>query len=141
MDYCICRGLNYNTAGLKEATVIYDIACQYHKHFNERVRRSEYLFLPVFDKFIMAVGKFHLGAHVDDCFHKFSLNFIFGSGQVDGEILETIWAELNKILGSTRSMTTAHRREVIDDFMRDSNWKKMLHISETPLVFLLYTYN
>src|ERR1700730_1803507 len=45
-----------------------------------------------FIDFIVAVGKFHLGAHVKECFFKYSLNFITGAGQVDGEIMETLWS-------------------------------------------------
>jgi hypothetical protein len=77
-------------------------------------------------KLFAAVGKFHLGAHVLECFWEFSLNFIEGAGQVDGEILETLWASLDKVVGSTRNMSRAHRQEVLDDYMNDSNWKKLV---------------
>ncbi|KAJ7208950.1 hypothetical protein GGX14DRAFT_395577 [Mycena pura] len=73
-----------------------------------------------------AVGKFHLGAHVLECFWEFSLNFMEGAGQVDGEILEILWASLDKVVGSTRSMSRAHRQGVLDDYMNDSNWKKIV---------------
>ncbi|KAJ7769293.1 hypothetical protein B0H16DRAFT_1452497 [Mycena metata] len=58
-------------------------------------------------------------------FGEFPLNFIHGAGQVDGEILETLWASLDKVVGSTRSMSCAHWQEVLDEYMNDSNWKKM----------------
>jgi hypothetical protein len=77
---------------------------------------------------IPAVGKFHLASHKGDCFAKYSLNFVEGAGQQDGEILETLWSSLNKASGSIRAMTKAHRQEVLDDHMLDSNWKKMVHI-------------
>ncbi|KAJ7934942.1 hypothetical protein B0H13DRAFT_1591246, partial [Mycena leptocephala] len=56
----------------------------------------------------------------------FSLNFMEGSGHVDGGILETLWASLDKVVGSTRSgMSRAHsRQKVLDDYMNDSNWKR-----------------
>jgi len=81
-------------------------------------------------KIISAVGKFHLGAHVRSCFPQFSLNFVLGAGQQDGEILETLWSSLNKVSSSIRAMSKAHHHEVLDDFMRDSNWKKMVGIGE-----------
>ncbi|KAG1859409.1 hypothetical protein C8R48DRAFT_673951 [Suillus tomentosus] len=56
---------------------------------------------------------------------RFSLNFITGAGHIDGEILETLWAPFNKISPTARSMTLSHRQEVLDDHMRDSNWKKL----------------
>jgi len=34
---------------------------------------------------------------------KFSLNFVQGAGQLDGEILETLWSEFNKVSASARS--------------------------------------
>ncbi|KAI6127047.1 hypothetical protein F5141DRAFT_1200686 [Pisolithus sp. B1] len=58
--------------------------------------------------------------------HRYSLNFVKGAGHLDGEILETLWAPFNKISPTARSMTQAHRQEVYDDHMRDSNWKKLV---------------
>jgi hypothetical protein len=59
-------------------------------------------------------------------YFRYSPNFIPGSGQVDGEILETLWSSLNEISASARGMSTQHRREVLDHHMNDSNWKKLL---------------
>ncbi|KAG2035936.1 hypothetical protein BDR03DRAFT_824155, partial [Suillus americanus] len=61
---------------------------------------------------------------------RYSLNFILGAGQVDGEILETLWAPFNKISPTARSMGQAHRQEILDDHMRNSNWKKLVQIGE-----------
>jgi Kyakuja-Dileera-Zisupton transposase len=88
------------------------------------------LSLPDSTMIIPAVGKFHLGAHIRSCFPLFSLNFIHGAGQQDGEILETLWSNLNKVSSSIRAMSKAHRHEVLDDYMRDSNWKKMVGVGE-----------
>ena len=57
-----------------------------------------------------------------------SLYFVLGAGQLDGEILETLWAEFNKISSSAGAMSGSHRREVYDDHMWDSNWKKLVGI-------------
>ena len=54
---------------------------------------------------------------------------------VDGEILETLWAALNKIADSTRSQSTAHRHETLDDHMNDSNWKKLIRLSTSQSLF------
>ena len=80
-----------------------------------------------------AVGKWHLGAHVPECFPKYSLNFVDGIGQIDGEILETLWWPIDKIAGITRAMSKAHRQEVLDDNMYDSNWKKWVGIGKSHL--------
>jgi hypothetical protein len=49
---------------------------------------------------------------------------------VDREVLETLWAALNKITNSTRSQSMAHRRKTLDDHMNDLNWKKLVGLSK-----------
>jgi hypothetical protein len=85
-----------------------------------------------------AVGKFHLADHVDKCFSKWTLNFMKGAGHIDGEIMETLWSGMNKVSGAARSMTKAHRQETLDDYMRDSNWKKTVGIGEYFLLLKLF---
>ena len=80
------------------------------------------------------MGKWHLGAHVTECFPKYSLNFVDGIGQADGEILETLWWPIDKVAGITRAMSKAHRQEVLDDNMYDSNWKKWVGIGKLCLI-------
>jgi len=109
---------------------IYDVACQWNRNFRKRVKASEYLDFPLGMELVPAVGKWHLGAHVVECFPKYSLNFIKGVGQVDGEILETLWSMTNKVAGTTRAMGKSHRTEVLDDNMHDSNQKKWIGIGE-----------
>jgi len=134
MDYAICQALSYNTAGLSESLVEYDVACQWCINFGQRLQESSTLHLPPGLSWTAGVGKFHLGTHQKDCFVKFSLNFIEGAGQQDGEILETLWAPLNKIAGSIRAMSKPARQEMIDDHMGDSNWKKTTRMGTlTPI--------
>jgi hypothetical protein len=128
IDYAICQALDHNSLGLSEAVVAYDVACQWSIHFEERVNQSTHLKLPKGLSYIPVVGKFHLAAHVDACFAHFSLNFVQGAGQQDGEVLETLWSGLNKAAGSTRAMTKPYRQEMIDAHMLDSNWKKLVNI-------------
>jgi hypothetical protein len=125
IDYSICQALSHNSAGLKEALIEYDVACQWSLHFASRLEDSVHLNLPPDLVWIPAVGKFHLAAHIPACFHRHSLNFVAGAGQQDGEILETLWACLNKAAGSIWAMGKAHRQEMLDNLMRDSNWKKL----------------
>jgi hypothetical protein len=135
MDYSICHALSHRTEGMTEALVSYDIACQWNKNFGKRVSESQYLNLPESLDIIPSVGKMHLGAHIPECFPFYSLNFIHGAGQQDGEIIETLWSSLNKVSGSIRAMSKAHRHEVLDDYMRDSNWKKLVKMGK--IFFLL----
>ncbi|KAI6015950.1 hypothetical protein EDC04DRAFT_2608628 [Pisolithus marmoratus] len=111
---------------ITKALVIYGVGCQWSINFRSRVKNSPSLLLPPALEIVPVVGKFHLAAHKLSCFPRYSLNFIKGAGHLDGEILETLWAPLNKISPTARSMTQAHRQEVYDDHMRDSNWKKLV---------------
>ncbi|KAG0691507.1 hypothetical protein DFH29DRAFT_986263 [Suillus ampliporus] len=112
MDYSICNAVKYTPEHIGNALIIYDVACQWSIHFAERVNQSYHLSLPEGTKILPAIGKF-------------SLNFMTGAGHIDREILETLWAPFNKISPTARSMSLAHRKEVLDDHMRDSNWKKL----------------
>ena len=103
-----------------------------------RVKDSKYLDIPPGLQMVPAVGKWHLGAHVIGFFPKFSLNFIKGIGQVDGEVLETLWSVTNKVAGTMRAMGKSHRSEVLDDNMYDSNWKKWVGIGKVAFVMLGY---
>ena len=79
---------------------------------------------------LRGIGQFHVHGHVATCFPRFSLNFIPGAGVQDGEIIETLWNKTNAVADSTRGMSAAHRREVSDDHMNDSNWMKLTRICE-----------
>jgi Kyakuja-Dileera-Zisupton transposase len=130
MDYSICQALSYETNPIGSALIIYDVACQWFLNFHRCVQDNPFLSLGPISDLIPAVGKFHLAAHVPSCFAKFSLNFVQGAGQLDGEILETLWSEFNKVSTSARSASKAHRSEIYDDHMRDSNWKKLVDMGK-----------
>jgi hypothetical protein len=109
---------------------IYDLGCIYHKRLPKRFLEGRpFLTLP---KSILetAIGMFHVHGHQDSCFFRYAPSFIKGAGMVDGEVLETLWSTLNSISPSLRTATLAHRSEVLDDHMNDSNWKKIISISE-----------
>ncbi|KAI6126959.1 hypothetical protein F5141DRAFT_1200632 [Pisolithus sp. B1] len=125
-DYSICNALGYGSERITKALVIYDVGCQWSVNFWSRVKNSPSLLLPPALEIVPAVGKFHLAAHKLSCFPRYSLNFVKGAGHLDGEILETLWAPFNKISPTAMSMTQAHRQEVYDDHIRDSNWKKLV---------------
>ena len=100
-------------------------------HFDDQLQDvSEYISVDLEMKILGAIGKFHLADHVDSCFSKWTLNFMKGAGHIDGEIMETLWSGMNKVSGAARSMGKAHWQETFDDYMRDSNWKKMVGIGK-----------
>jgi hypothetical protein len=135
VDYSICEALKYKTKGFLEALLFYDVACEWCVNFRKRVQQGQFLEAPKMN-LIFGIGKFHLNAHKADCFPLFSPNFIRGAGQIDGEQMETLWAGLNKASVVAKYMSKAHRREVLDDQMRDSNWKKVVGMGECPSTLL-----
>src|ERR1700733_14722273 len=85
MDYSIFQVLkcfSWHTLAL----VIYNRCCQWCIHFHNCV--SELEFLEVWESLEItpAVRKWHLAAHILECFYKFSLNFIEGAAEVEGKI-------------------------------------------------------
>ncbi|KAI6001112.1 hypothetical protein F5J12DRAFT_723802 [Pisolithus orientalis] len=89
-DYCICNALDYHSQSIQKALVIYDVGCQWSINFWSQVKSSCSLTLPHGLQIIPAVGKFHLAAHKLSCFPRYSLNFVKGTGHLDGEILKTL---------------------------------------------------
>lgn len=129
IDYSICQALK-SFPRHQRALIIYDICCQWIIHFRERVSESEFLAITEPLDILGAVGKWHLAAHIPECFPKFTLNFVEGAGQVEGEILETLWSGLDQVAGLTQAMSIAHRQEVLDDYMNDSNWRKIIRMGK-----------
>ncbi|KAI9432529.1 hypothetical protein H4582DRAFT_2083395 [Lactarius indigo] len=128
MDYSLCKALSYNMGDIPVALVMYDIMCQYGVHFKERVERSPELSLSSSLQLHTGIGLFHIHGHQDSCLPRFSPSYIPEAKQVDGEIIETLWAPLNNISRSIRGMFLAHHQEVLDAHMNHSNWKKMVRI-------------
>ena len=131
MDFSFSEACQTTSCGLIPRLLhIYDLGCIYHINRPERFSDGQpYLTDPksIVEK---AIGMFHVHGHQDSCFCRYATASIEGAGMVDGEILETLWSTLNTISPSLRTATLAHRSEVLDDHMNDSNWKKMVSISE-----------
>jgi hypothetical protein len=102
--------------------LIYDIACQYSVHLRDRIGNR----LPAGLTIDNAIGLFHVHAHKEQCFFRYSTLFIPGAGITAGEILESLWSTLNCISPTVRTATLAHRAEMLDDHASDSNHKKLL---------------
>jgi len=131
MDWSLCEALATTNIGtIREVLHIYDINCEYWKKLLVRIERNEMLSLPERILLFHAIGQFHIHGHKDDCLYRWAMNYVPGAGVVDGEVLETLWSVLNTVSAATRTASLAHRTEILDDHMNDSNWKKMLHIGK-----------
>jgi hydrogenase maturation factor len=40
----------------------------------------------------------------------------------EGEILETLWSDMDEVAAMAQAMLVAHHQKVVDDHMNDSNW-------------------
>ena len=109
MDYSICQALR-PFEGHNQVLIIYDICCQWLIHFHECVSESDFLEISDSLKITGAVGMWHLAAHIASCFPKWTLNFIQGAAQVDGEIMETLWSRLDEIAGLAQAMSVANHQ-------------------------------
>ncbi|KAF8220464.1 hypothetical protein L208DRAFT_1199772, partial [Tricholoma matsutake] len=131
MDYSLSEALkNTNITRLKKIILIYDIMCQYWKRLRLWMEESQYIQLPLGIAILHGIGLFHVGGHVWQCFSCFSPSFIPSTGQMDGEILESLWSVLNEMSPSTQNATISGWIETLDDHMGDSNFKKMQDIGE-----------
>lgn len=106
--------------------VIYDIICQYIIHMRRRFQQYPSLEFPDNLQVVPAIGLFHVHGHKDECVARYSPNYIRGTGHVDGEVLETLWAVLNAIADSFRNMSPAGRKDLMNAHMRWSNLRKIL---------------
>ncbi|EGO30309.1 hypothetical protein SERLADRAFT_404540 [Serpula lacrymans var. lacrymans S7.9] len=125
MNYSLCQILS-SLARTDFVIVLYNIMCQYGKHYSKRVLESPYLQVP--SGVSMYKGIDYIIFMDIICFPRYTPNFIPRAGQVDGEILETLWAPLNEVSGSTWVMSKSYRQEILDDHMSDSNWKKPIQM-------------
>jgi len=131
MDWSLCEALaSTNVSGIDSVLHIYDIGCQYHIHLRDRINTNPLLEVDDKIKLVEAIGLFHVHGHQDECLYRYATSYIPGAGIVDGEIMETLWAILNTVSPSTRTATQAHRTEILDDHMGDSNFKKLVSIGE-----------
>lgn len=135
MDYSLSQALQtMNLNGLQNVLLLYDIMCQYFKNLGTRFAENDYLELPEGIKLVPGIGLFHVHGHQSSCLVRYAPSFIKGAGQVDGEIIETLWSTLNDTSRSARTATLAHRAEMLDDHMNDSNWKKLTKIGTFQLL-------
>ncbi|EIW74480.1 hypothetical protein CONPUDRAFT_67415, partial [Coniophora puteana RWD-64-598 SS2] len=113
---------------VKRINTSYDIACQWWIKLWSRVSRLPTFlsFDPSGREFEFLVPKFHLSAHIAKCQISYSFNFTPGVGRTDGEGVERGWANINPVASSTKEMGPGNRRDTLDDFFGDWNWKKLV---------------
>ncbi|KAJ7017197.1 hypothetical protein C8F04DRAFT_1200847 [Mycena alexandri] len=76
------------------------------------------------------IPKMHIHSHTLASQVLFSLNFLLGAGQTDGEDIERPWANLGGVATSTREMGPGARRDTLDSHLSYWNWSKLIGIAE-----------
>ena len=131
MDYALVHSLQHKVDPAQQVIHFYDVNCQYNKNLHRRIGNNQFISLPPDLKIVPGIGIWHVHGHQTQCFARYAPNFIPGAGNVDGEIMETLWSSLNIISPSTRGMVTPHRQEMLDFQMNDSNFVKMIRMRES----------
>lgn len=109
--------------------ILYDIWCRYGVNLKARFESNGYSW-PEAVEFLQGIGVWHVYGHKLACFSRYSPLYAHRSGIVDGEIVETLWSLLNRILSSCRGMSLGNRRETIEAAMNDINFKKIVVMSK-----------
>jgi hypothetical protein len=125
-DFALLSALQHVTGEV--LFISYDIACQWTVNFDTRCED----FPPDLRDAIKnrqiryAIPKFHLPAHGFRCWSLFSLNYIIGSGRVDGEGIERLWSVSNPVATSTREMGHGSRHDFLEDRWGAANFRKLI---------------
>lgn len=127
VDFALLKALKILRIDPEQGVLfIYDIVCQYIVYLLERIGHL----LPPGLTIDRAIDLFHVHAHKDECFFRFVTTFIPGAAIVAGQIIESLWSNLNTISPTVRTATLPHRAEMLDDHACDSNHKKMLSMKD-----------
>ena len=136
MDFALMSTLMLSfAAGITRFLISYDIACQWHKHLQERLNWYNSfppLLLAALKYWMVAVPKFHLPGHGNECQLKYNLAYTKWAGRMDGERIEAGWAQTIPMATWTRESGPYARRAILDDHWNASNWRKVLGLREYP---------
>ncbi|PPQ86478.1 hypothetical protein CVT26_011993 [Gymnopilus dilepis] len=128
LDYILLKVIEMTSLDPEQGLlIIYDIICQYFVYLLLRIGK----WLPEGLDIERAIDLFHVHAHKDQCFFRYATTFVPGAGAVAGQILESLWSNLNAISPMARTATLAHRAEILDDHTTDSNYKVMMAMPNT----------
>ncbi|KAJ7015827.1 hypothetical protein C8F04DRAFT_1284627, partial [Mycena alexandri] len=109
----------------------YDIICQWFKKLFEWLRNmpSTVRFVVVTELMRFIIPKMHIHSpRVKQVL--FSLNFLLGAGQTDGEGIERPWANLGSVATSTREMGPGARRDTLNSHLGYWNWSKLIGLAD-----------
>ncbi|KAJ6479771.1 hypothetical protein C8R45DRAFT_1101216 [Mycena sanguinolenta] len=112
--------------------VSYDIVCQWWKTLKARLMLLSPLVRIAICLNIVrfVIPKMHIKGHLLACVILYSLNFVPGSAQTDGEGIERPWANIGGVASSTREMGPGAREDVLNCHWGFWNWQKLVGMAE-----------
>ena len=137
MDYILVHSLQHKVDPAQQVIHFYDVNCQYNKNLHRHIGNKQFISLPPNLKIVPGIGIWHVHGHQTQCFAQYAPNFIPEAGNVDGEIMETLWSSLKIISPFTRGMVTPHRQEMLNFHMNDSSFVKMIRMHESVSIILI----
>ncbi|KAF8867839.1 hypothetical protein BD779DRAFT_1463482 [Infundibulicybe gibba] len=131
MDYIFLSSLKQDSP--KRVVVSYDIACQWSVNLARQC--SLYPDGGILEEhdFVYVITKWHMAAHRLKCHTEFSFYYTPWVGRTDGEAPERGWAASNGLASSTKEMGPGSRRDTLDDYFGDYNWRKTIGLGPTLL--------
>ncbi|KAF8193985.1 hypothetical protein K438DRAFT_1969276 [Mycena galopus ATCC 62051] len=131
MDWIFLSILSHLHPRLRKI-ISYDIACQWWKNLKSRVKT-----MPprICLKIVLAlmrfvVPKMHIKGHDHNCQTEYSLDYVPGSAQTDGEGIECPWAHIGGVGSSTKEMGPGSREDTLNGHWGSWNWQKLLGLGE-----------
>ncbi|KAF9054775.1 hypothetical protein BJ165DRAFT_1321710, partial [Panaeolus papilionaceus] len=110
----------------------------------ERYSNMDYIFgsaddwpaafiIPTSTRIIPAVPKLHEAAHEAANHQVFSLHYIEGAAEIDGEVPERVWGANNEVGKSTSGQAPGNRNDNIDNNFSFWNYEKFIELGHTIL--------
>lgn len=145
MDFALLSTLIPSlNAGISRVLISYDIGCQWYKNIQNRI--DNYTAFPPLELsgleyWRVVVPKFHISGHGAECQAFFNLAYTKWAGRMDGERIESGWAQSTGMATWTRESGPNARRNILDDHWNASNWSKLLGLRTLflPLIALSLT--
>ena len=131
MDLIFCSAMRHYEGVEKSNS--YDITCQWLLNLINRIREypPEYqVDLPAQLLMHWAIGKLHWYSHKQEGHSQYSLNWMPGVDQSDGEGIECRWWDIQPIANSMKLMGPGARQAFLNDHWGYVNWRKTVNLSE-----------
>lgn len=140
MDYVAAQMMRHNRKLISMIQVMllsYDIMCQWLIHWEEQFNATHNSLGKHHHRnmiLLKAIGSWHVHGHKAVCLARYGFQWIAGAGQMDGELVETLWSYLNGLSRTARAMTKAHREECLNEGLNAWNMKKILNTGASAIV-------